>query len=281
MPVGTIAIIHARRQRRAGGDLRRCDGRGLEEADQLADARRIETGALGEVAALVLATGAEELTDAVDAEPVELVDGAENTEPPAGVLRPAEADRLHDAVEHLPRVDLDDVLAAGDAERLQRIGGHHADLGIGGRRGGTDGVGIELHELAEAPRPRLLVPEHPAVAVGAVRLREPLVVLRDVAGERRRQVVAERQPLLVVVLEREHAFVRTVLVRQELAERLGIFDERRLHRLEAVTLVDGADPHHHRLGGTDGRRITVGKATGQARLDQGPVGRHRRGSSLG
>jgi hypothetical protein len=40
--------------------------------------------------------------------------------------------------------------------------------------------------------------------------------------------------LLVVVLEREHALVRPVEIGQELAERLGIFDERRLHGLEAI-----------------------------------------------
>ena len=43
----------------------------------------------------------------------------------------AGADRLHHAVEHLAVVDLDDVVAALDAERLHRVGSEHADLGIG------------------------------------------------------------------------------------------------------------------------------------------------------
>ena len=103
-------------------------------------------------------------------------------------------------------------------------------------RGRADRVGVELHELAEAPRPRLLVAEHPAGAVAAIGLRQRVEILGDIAGERRGQVVAQRQPLLVVVLEREHALVRPVLVGQELAERLGVFDERRLDRLEAVEL---------------------------------------------
>ena len=47
-------------------------------------------------------------------------------------------------------------------------------------------------------------------------------------GERRRQVVAEREPLLVVVLERDPALVRPVEIRQELAQRLGVLDEGRL-----------------------------------------------------
>ena len=38
------------------------------------------------------------------------------------------------------------------------------------------------------------------------------------------------------VLEREHSFVGPVLVGQELAERVGIIDCRRIQRLEAVGL---------------------------------------------
>ena len=89
-------------------------------------------------------------------------------------------------------------------------------------------------ELAEAPRPRLLVAPHRPHLIAAEGLRQVLIILGDVAGERRGQVVAEREPLLVVVLEGEHALVRPVLVGQELAERVGIFDRRRVERLEAI-----------------------------------------------
>ena len=116
-------------------------------------------------------------------------------------------------------------------------------------------VGVELHELAEAARARLLVAEHPADAIAAIGLRQRVEILRHVARERRGQVVAQRQPLLVVVLEREHALVRPVLVGQEFAERVGVFDRRRLHRLEAVALVDRADRLDHAPRGRDlGRR---------------------------
>ena len=67
-----------------------------------------------------------------------------------------------------------------------------------------------------------------AAGIAAERLRQPLEVLRHVARQRRRQVVAQRQPLLVLVLEREHALVRPVLVGQELAERLRQLEGRRL-----------------------------------------------------
>ena len=200
---------------------------------------------------------------AFGAKPVELVDRAQDGQPPSRVLLAAEPDRLHHAVEHLAVVDLDHVVAALDPERLQAIGGHHADLGIGGRRRRADRVGVELHELAEAARARLLVAKHPAGAIGAIGLRQPVVILGDIARERRGQVIAQRQPLLVVVLEREHALVRPVLVGQKLAERVGVFDERRLDRLEAVERVDLADLGDHRFSGGEIACVAVCKSARQ------------------
>ena len=148
-------------------------------------------------------------------------------------------------------------------------------------RGRADRVGVELHELAEAARPRLLVAEHPAGAIAAIGLGQAVVVLGDIAGERRGQVVAQRQPLLVVVLEREHALVRPVLVGQELAERFGVLDERRLDRLEAVERVDLADLRHHRLGGGDIGLVAVGEPARQRGADKGSVGFGHCGSISG
>ncbi len=68
-----------------------------------------------------------------------------------------------------------------------------------------------------------------------------LEVLGHVARERRRQVIAQRQPLLVFVLKRKHALVGPVLIGQELAQRVRVLEGRRLQRLEAVALVDVAD----------------------------------------
>ncbi len=109
-----------------------------------------KAGALGEIAALVLAAGAEQQAHAVGAEAVELVDRPQHDEAPAGLVVAAEPDRLHHAVEDLAVVDLDHVVAAADADPLQRVGGHHADLGIRRDGGCADDVGVELHELAEA-----------------------------------------------------------------------------------------------------------------------------------
>src|SRR4029078_5003054 len=102
--------------------------------------------------------------------------------------------------------------------------------------GRTHRVGVELHELAEAARARLLVAEYIALAIAAVGLGQRVEVLRHTERERRGEVVAQREPLLVIVLKREHALVRAVLVGQELAERVGELDRGRLPRLGARTL---------------------------------------------
>ena len=144
----------------------------------------------------------------------------------------------------------------------------------------ADRVGVELHELAEAARPRLFVAEHPAGAIAAIGLGQAVVVLGDIAGERRGEIVAQRQPL-VVVLEREHALVRPVLVGEELAERFGELDERRLDRLEAVERVDLADLRHHRLGGGDIGLVAVGEPARQRGADKGSIGFGHCGSISG
>src|SRR5262249_174810 len=111
--------------------------------------------------------------------------------------------------------------------------------------GAPAGSASECMELREGPGAGLPFPETQPDArarIGLARRRESL---GDVARERRGQVVAQRNPLLVIVLEREHALVRAVLVGQEFAERVGIFEGRRLNRFETVTLIDGADLLDH------------------------------------
>ena len=92
-----------------------------------------------------------------------------------------------------------------------------------------------------------------------------MVVLGDIARERRGEVVAQRQPLLVVVLEREYALVRPVLIGEEFAERLGLFHERRLERLKTIERVDVADLCDHGFGGRDvGQAVRSMKPRGSA-----------------
>src|SRR4029079_8302306 len=88
--------------------------------------------------------------------------------------------------------------------------------------------------------------------------------------ERRGQIVAERQPLLVVVLEGEHALVWPVLVGEELAERVGIFDGWRVERLEAVAL-----EHLPDLGEHVGRRAKLARGRVEKALRQAGLGAER------
>ena len=201
-----------------------------------------EPGAGGEVAALVAASGAEQRPHAVLAEPVELVDRPHDDAASAGmglrVGRVEDAGDLHGAVQHLAIVDADQIVAARDPRRLQRLGEHGADLGVRRDRGGADGVGVALVELPEAPRPRLLVAPDRTDLIAAVGVRQAHPVLGEDPRERRGQVVAQRQPGLVLVLPGEDALVRAVDVGEELAQRLDGLDRAGLQRLEAPGVVD-------------------------------------------
>ena len=176
-----------------------------------------------------------------------------------------ETDRFQEPVQNLSIVDLDDVMPP-EPQLLHRIGRHHADFRVRRRRGGTHGIGVELHELTKTSRPRLLVAEHPTDAIAAIRFRQCIEMLRDIACERRGEIVAQRQPLLVIILKGEHAFVRSILVGKELAERIGIFDGRRLHCLESVPLVNCANALEHAPRGRNLGGSAIAKSAGQARV---------------
>ena len=83
-------------------------------------------------------------------------------------------------------------------------------------------------------------------------------------GERRGEIVAQAHPLVVIVLQRKHAFVRAIAIRQELAERIGVFKQRGFHRIEAVKLIDPADLLDHLVGGMNIGNRAIHEAARQA-----------------
>jgi hypothetical protein len=87
------------------------------------------------------------------------------------------------------------------------------------------------------------------------------------AGQRRRQVIAQAEPLLVVVLQAEHARVGPVGVGQELAQRLGVFEQRGFDGVETIALVDRLDLADHLVDSRDVRGQTVLKAPREPRFD--------------
>ena len=149
---------------------------------------------------------------------------------------------------------------------------HGDDLGVGLGPGRAHGVGVALDELAVAAGAGLLVAPDRAEGVAAERLGQGLPVLGGEAGQRRGQVVAQRHPLLVVVLQGEDALVGPVGVGQELAERVGVFEGAGVQRLEAVALIDrrhgGQDPP---LGG-EVAGAAVDEAARRAGFGAGGVG---------
>ena len=187
-------------------------------------------------------------------EPIELVDGAHRRE----FLFRRNVNAVHRTIENLAVIHFHDVAAARNAERFHRVRGEHAHLGVGCHGRSANSIRIELHELPETSRAWLFVAEHPAETVRAVWQCQILKILGDVARKRRREVVTQREPLFVVVLEREHAFVGPVLVGKELAERVGVFNGRRLHRFKAVPLEHNADCLNHMTGSGDLRRPAIG-----------------------
>jgi len=78
---------------------------------------------------------AEELSDARDAQAVELVHRAQDRQPGAVALRPLRhTDQLEDAIEDSAIVYFDDVVAARKTERFEAVGSQHAKFGVRGQR---------------------------------------------------------------------------------------------------------------------------------------------------
>ena len=223
---------------------------------------------LGEVAAVVLAAFAQQGLHAFDAQPVQLVDRPQHG---AATRRIVDGDARHfqHAIEQLAVVELDDVAAPRQAQRFQRVAQHHQQFGIGGGIGTAHRIGIELGEFAEAAGARLLVAPHRAHRIAAERLGDGLEMRRDMARQWRGQVIAQAQPLVVVILEREDAGIGPVDIGQELAQRIGIFEGRGFQRIEAIGFINPANGLQHRPFGRDLGAAAVAESARQARLGTG------------
>ena len=157
---------------------------------------------------------------------------------------------VENGVEESPIVDLDHVIPARDAHRLQHVAQQRRHLGVCRHARRPNGVRVALVELPEPPRPRLLVAPDRTHRVAAVGHRQVGAVLGVDAGQRRGHVVAQGQPVAVrraALLPGEHALVGAVHVGQELAQRLDGLHGGRLQRLEAVQAIDVGDLGQHRL----------------------------------
>ena len=164
-----------------------------------------------------------------------------------GVSGVENARDLHHPVQNLAVVDLDHIVAAGNADGLQGVRQHGANLRVGRDRSAANRVGVALIELPEPARPGLFVAPDRAHGVAAVGRGQVVAVLRRHPRQRRGQVVAQRQPVLILFLPGKDTLVRAVHVGQELSQRLDRFDGRGFQRVETVAVIDLGDGVEHRL----------------------------------
>ena len=201
--------------------------------------------AFGEVTAFIFAAISQQQLDTATAKLVEFVDRAQHRHVRAVFSVSGNADCFEQTVQHLAVVDTDAVVPAWNAKGFQHISTHHAHLGIRRDDRRADDIGVKLCELAEASGAGLFIAPHGAGLIAAEGLGQSVVIFSNKARERRGQVIAQRQPLLVIVLKGKHAFIGAVFVGQELAERVGIFKGRCFQRIKAVALIDGPDFGKH------------------------------------
>ena len=187
-----------------------------------------------------------------------------------------------------------------ETEPLQHVGDRGAQLGLDDHRSRADGVDVALIELAKPPARRPVRPPHRLDLVALEEPRQLPAMLGDDAGQRHREVVAQREVgfarRLVLAaaqhLENELVAFFAVLARQ----RLDVLERRRLERLEAVAAVDVFDDTDdvfaaahvlreeiaHPTRGTNGRRHPVILTYAVAvRGSAGPGPRTSRSSQLG
>ena len=183
-----------------------------------------------------------------------------------GVGRVQHPRHFHHPVQHLAVVHPHDVIAARNAHLFQRIGQHGANLGIRRHRGTAHRIGIALVELAEAARTRLFVAPDRTHRIAPIRAGQIVAELGGNPCQRGSQVIAQRQPVAVFVLPAEDAFVGTVDIGQELAQRLDRFHGRCFQRVKTVAVIDRGNGIEHRLALCHIRAKIVAEPFGRFRL---------------
>ncbi len=133
----------------------------------------------------------------------------------------------------------------GESELQEHIRHRRQLIDFGDRSGRADRVDVALIELAEASARRPVGAPDGLNLVTLEELRQIVLVLRDDAGERNGQVVAQRQirfaALLVLAAAQdlENQLVAFLAVLAE--QRLDVLERRRLERLEPIAFVHTAD----------------------------------------
>ena len=123
-------------------------------------------------------------------------------------------------------------------------------------------VDVALVELAEASLRRAIGAPHRLDLISLEKLRQVVLILRDDARERHREVVSQREVrfaaglVLAALEDLEDELVALFAVLPE--ERLNVLERRRFERLESVPLVHLADDTNDVLPPSDvvGQKVT-------------------------
>ena len=151
-----------------------------------------------------------------------------------------------------------------EAEAAQRVGDRAENVRLDHGRRRPDRIDIALKELAEPSARRPVRAPHRLNLIPFEDLRDLVLILRDDARERHREVVPEREigfagVLVLAALEDlEDQLVAFLAVLPE--QRLDVLERRRLERLEAVPLVHVPDHADDVLAAPDVVRQEIARA---------------------
>ena len=239
-----VGTCHKIAQRRTGGRSAvtpRCH----KTHDDFRLIRR-QACARGKIAAGVLSALAQKRAHAIVAQPIQLVDGAQNDAPFGGLcICIAKTGGLHNTVQDLAVVDPHNAVTSRNAHNFQRVGKHCANFGICGHIAGANGIGVALIELPVAPGSRFFVAPHRPHGKAPIGRRQVVSVLGKHPGKRRGQIIPQRHPRLVLVLPGKDTLVRTIHIRQEFSQRLDRFHRRCFQRIKSVSVINLGNRGQH------------------------------------
>ena len=113
----------------------------------------------------------------------------------------------------------------------------------------ADRIGVTLQKFTKASGPRLFVAPDGSGCIAPIWLGKGLPVFSRKTRERCGQIIAQAHPLLVIVLKREHARIRTILIRKKLAQRIGKFERAGIQRLKSPFAINRSYALDHGLLG--------------------------------
>ncbi len=159
-----------------------------------------------------------------------------------GLLGVSDSCRIEKPGQHQAMIQADHEIA--EAQSREHLADRAQLLGLHDRRSRADRVDVALVELPETPPRRTIRPPDRLDLIALEEPRQLVLVLRDDARQRHRQIVAKGEirlagsRMLAPAQDLENEPVPLLAVFAK--ERLDVLERRRLERLEPVLLVDTA-----------------------------------------